>query len=281
MRDDMREPGGTPGNKGKQLFSRAFFYTVCFIVLTGLYLQPAMSEEGTSVTLVYDLLLDGDDAGDVTTSRAVLSDGILRIRTTTECKLSGWWGDWSLASSEEVLVDDVGVRRFDHEITEDDKTWLITGERHNHALWISAREILTKKEEEDAGGDMTPVSLLKDGRDGQGSARLPLEEFDVSATELPLFLLKNKDALKKKKVRVLDTAEMEIRPCIIEGIGRETITLAARGFSCHKFSVKTDDGRTTYWIARDDLGAFMVKEEGKDKDGSHVVILKIRIIGIL
>lgn len=257
------------------------------LLATGLD-APAMAEEAQVVACTYDLILDKKDAGDIFLERQAGDKGTIGIGTAMEVKVSGWWGSWHLRSSGRAVADGERLLRFDHRITEDNKAWRITGEYADKAIWCSAREVSSKqaKEEDELTGLALSVAaaaipyaglvmgLLREGDGLKGDQRIPGDQFDTTAMELPRYLLNHQTGLGETAVGVLDTGQLEIKSWHFSPAGQEVLALAGREFSCWKFSGKSDGEHSLYWVARDKLGAFVVRETGKDKDGPYEIRLK-------
>ncbi len=260
------------------------------------FLNHSIAMAGSHVSYGYDLILNGNDVGDLSTTRKQdLNDETLLVQTSFTLKLAGWFGNYDLTSSGEVIVDRMGILKFDNIITEDGQTFRLVGERHNEELWCSAKEVFTQKEQEDvavvdlavsvattvipyAGGSLSVVSLLDNKNSGRGELRIPMTLFDTSATILSTFLVENKDSMTNRSVRILDTTDLSIETVEVNKKGQEQITVAEQTFKCHVFDVKTSEGQSVYWIAEDLLDPFLVKETGKDTDGDYEVRLKEYII---
>lgn len=249
-------------------------------------------------TCTYDLLSGGKDIGDITITSVSGMDAnttFARIKESCAVKVSGWWGHWEMTASGEIVLDKQGLLSFDHKISENNKKWRIFGERHDQELWCSARKVLTKKEkdEEDvvnlstmvatqtipyAGEALTVLGLLAGGGDSEGEFRIPLNSFDTTSGQLASFLMRKPKGLKKEKVKVLDTSELKIETLIIEEANQEQIKIAGRTFKCRVFNITKPQGKSTYWLAEDALGAYIVKESGKDGDGPYEMILTKYIV---
>jgi hypothetical protein len=266
-------------------------YLLGYIMLVQGMLCAAMAKESAVVTCTYDLIADGRDVGDISKTRILEPDDSMHIKTTSEVSVSSWWGSWHLMSSEHTVVDTQGIFRFDHRITEDNKAWRISGERHNKSLWCIMTEVLTEKEQEDeaavdlattavvstvphAGLALSAIGLLGAGQDSQGDLRIPLDLFDITATELPAYLLKHQNDLNHKSVRVLDTTELKIRTSLFEEMDHKTLEFAGVVFTCRTFSANDGNEQVNYLIAQDHLGPFMVKVSGRNEDGPYEILLK-------
>ena len=267
-----------------------------FIALTHYLLNPVMAMADSHVSYGYDLVLNGDDVGDLSTTRKrIFDDETLFVLTSFTFSLSGWFGNYNLTSSGELTVDRLGILKFDNTITEDNQTYRLFGERHNKELWCNVKEVRTQKEQEDAavvniaasvaatvipyaGEALSIISLLDNDNGGQGEFRIPMTLFDTSATMLSAFLVDNKGSMTNRSVRILDTTDLSIETVKVVTRGQEQITFAGQTFLCHVFDIKTSEGQSTYWIAEDLLGPFLVKESGKDTDGNYEIILNEYII---
>jgi hypothetical protein len=262
-----------------------------FIFFTNFILSPALAMSGKQAICSYDLLLGGDDVGDITATRMKGQNNTMSVQSSMAITVSGWFGSYNLSSSGEVLVDSTGIMQFDHTITEEGKTYHLVGERRNKELWCSAREVLSRQEQEDAavvdiaastavsmipyaGEALGIVSLFGEVTEGQGELRIPGNLFDTSATMLENYLLKNTEKMHNRTVRILDSTELSIETIRVDNAGQEQVAAAGQSFRCHVFRITTSEGQSTSWVAEDSMGAFLVKESGKDEDGAYEIRLK-------
>jgi len=211
------------------------------------------------------------------------------MKVDLEFQSSGWWNRQFIKMISSATLDQGGLLKVDHKIQEGGNSYWISGERQNGALWCLTREIISKKEKEEgvvvglalsaaatqipyAGLALNALSLMSDS-EGYGDLRIPLELFDTTAMELPGFLVKYQKGLPHQQIRVLYTAELDIRPVAVRSLGTHTLRLGDREFSCQKYALASKGDRCTLWVARDRLGDFRVKETGIDKEGAYEMIL--------
>jgi hypothetical protein len=92
--------------------------------------------------------------------------------------------------------------------------------------------------------------------------------------ELPLFLQRHNYRLPANELRLLDTETLQVKPYSVEQRGEEELSLDGRTFHCRVFSITASKKESSYWIAEDELGAFLVKERGKDEGVAYEILLK-------
>ncbi len=257
---------------------------------------PPRTTEGAtgSVTAFYDLVAGGYDIGDISVTRTRQADGENSVFTVVEnlsIKLPSAMEKWEMNLAGKTAINDDGIVSFDYKIKENQQNWRIFGERHGLELWCAARKLLTPKErdEEDlatllsiaitntvpyAGDALTVASLLDPDNGGEGEVRIPLNTFDTTTTQLASFLMNKPKGLQKETFKVLNTAELTIETLTFEEVKQEQLELSGQTFNSRVFKATKAKGESTYWLAEDDLGAFLVKESGKDKDGPYEIILK-------
>ena len=269
----------------------------CFLIAA--YSTPLSAEKNTPVTTgtvatFYDLISNGDDIGDISIIRSQhgdVEDGLYLIEENIFAKVSSFWGLWVMTLTGKTVIKYEGVVSFDYKIKENKENWRVFGDRHDLELWCSARKVLTKneKDEEDilaissmvaartipyAGEALTVLGILNANGDREGEIRIPLDSFNTTSGQLVSVLMKKSKGLKKEKVKVLDTSELKIETHIFEEADQEQIEIAGETFKCRVFKVTKPKGESTYWVAKDGLGAFLVKESGKDDDGPYEIILR-------
>ncbi len=275
---------------------------ICFVVAA--YCPLLRAEEKIPdvtgvVTSLYDLILDGDDIGDISITRMRHDDGENSLYTREEnisSKVSSSLGVWEMKLAGKTVVNNNSIVSFDYKVTENKQNWRIFGERHDSELWCAARRILTKneKDEEDilaisfmvaaetvpyVGEAFTALELLIADDDREGEIRIPLSSFDTTSSQLASFLMSKPNGFKKEKIKVLNTAELKIETVKFEEMSQEKFELSGQNFTCRVFKSTKSKGGAIYWIAEGELGAFLVKESGNDDDGPYEVILKNTISG--
>jgi len=183
------------------------------------------------------------------------------------------------------------LSKFDYKIIENDNKWRLSGERQDKDLWCSIRKVLTKSEKDEkeivglssmvvtktipfSGEALMIFGLLGGNNNNEGETQIPFGSFDITLEELPLVLSQEAQGIKSREIRVLDTTELKITLLKLEESKPQTLVIAGQIFKCRVFNGVTAEGKYTYWLAEDKIGAFFVKELGKDSDGSYKIILK-------
>jgi len=76
-----------------------------------------------------------------------------------------------------------------------------------------------------------------------------------------------KDADKKKVTKnIFNFYGPEIRPNNLEFLGKETVEMVGQTFECEKVTFDYEIIKGTMWIAKDDVGYFLVKEEAESAE---------------
>jgi hypothetical protein len=277
--------------------NKTLFFLI-FIMITA-HAVPLIADEKKSISTdsidtVYDLTSNGADIGDISIIRSQQGDPggrLYLVEESVSAKVSGFWGLWEMTSIGSTVIDDKGLLGFDYKVKENDKNWHIFGDRHDQELWCSVRKVLTKKEkdEEDvaavssmvishtvpySGEILTVIGMLSDNDDNEGELRISLDSFEIAYWQLPSFLMKKPKGLGKGKVRLLDASELKIETYKFEEMEQELIETAKRTFKCRVYSITNPKGKSRYWLTEDELGAFIVKEYGRDDDGPYEILLK-------
>jgi|GEM_PF-1210160 hypothetical protein len=174
-----------------------------------------------------------------------------------------------------------GIIRFDHRLKESDLRYRVAGERVPEGVWVSAQRVRTPTQHEDKNfidaalqlaSNVVPhlgiaVSLL--ASEGDTSEPIPLDEFDLTESELPQFIANDRTG----RLRVLNTEELDINTIDLRQEGRETLLVGDERLEVRVASVIGKDSRAQYWVATDSLGPFVVKMERQDKQGTYTVRL--------
>ncbi len=226
---------------------------------------------GGEVVLLYDIKVDGTDAGHmkITRSRTVREkQPVRKIDISTDIHLSGERGTYNLAAKDAIWLGAKGLLKFDHRIDENDDHWLIRGERRGKGLWCTVAEVGSRTSISD--GHELPKEALKIVR----NVEISTEAYDMTSDELPVFLFGPVPKATGPGVRVLDTVELKITSWRFEERRREEIKAAGRMFSCERFRATSPKGSITHWIAGDGDNAFTVRKTGKDADGKFEILLR-------
>ena len=284
----------------KKILERHYSIGVFFGCLA--VLLPAASYAETlsfqAVESHYAIFIDGDEAGEAAQRRVTgLSPepSTLRIDESSQFHFDGDWGEIRLSNVSAFNLTPDGLKSFDHKLAENDANFRIRGEQLNGGLWCSAYQVMTKQEKKQQTEDemltdvgvqavtkavpylgtaLQLVSLLGAGEEKEGELQIPLQDFDAALREFPLFFQRQNYRIPANQLRLLDTETLEINRYSAEYLGEEELNAAGQIFHCHVVSLKTKKREMTYWIAEDELSAFIVKERGKDDGVAYEIVLE-------
>lgn len=223
------------------------------VLLFALYSCASAADTPVKSTMRgYDIISGGESIGDLTVTRKRgKNPGELIVEPKTIIRLSGFMWSFSLTLDSRYQFDQSGVTAFNHTITEDDQTIRVTG----------------KKE-----GSMVKATIKAQGED-EGNVNLDTGSFDATLEGFPRYLSSKLPIQSGTEVRLLDTAEFEVVNYVIKGQKQGAFTLHGKKYDCEIVTFKTPEGESSMWIAKDELGPFMVQEVGTDADGPYQVVM--------
>ena len=226
---------------------------------------------GAESVFLYDINIDGADAGDmkIIRSRALLENQSVRqIDISVNIHLSRPRGAYRLSSANMIWLAAKDLLKFDHRVDENGEHWLIRGEKRNKGLWCTVAEVDSRTSISDR--HEIPKEALKIVR----NMEISTEAYDVTSDDLPVFLLNPEFEAIGTGVRVLDTVELKITALRFEQLSREEIKAAGKVFSCEQFRATSPDVSITHWVAGRGDAAFTVRETRKDADGKLEILLR-------
>jgi hypothetical protein len=241
----------------KIAFTTKHSIKLCFACLA-VWLSTASYSETLSADSFesnYDILVDGTKAGEARQVRTIGSSSApstLRVDEVSQFQINGNW-NLSTASTLEFTPDN--IKAFDHKISENDAKFRIRGEIQGDELWASAHQVVTSREKKSreeneflvqTAAEFVPylglgaqaLGILGGDEETEGELLIPLKDFDATLRELPLFLKRNGFDVRKQKLRLLDTENLEVKRYTIELLGREELNLAGKTFHCRIVRIK-------------------------------------------
>lgn len=219
------------------------------IAITVSSLSFARGEDGQAIIHEYDLFSNGDDIGDLTVTRKQgQTQNDLIIDSNVLVQVSNIFWNWSMSLDRHYEFNEEGIKSFSHTLVEDGNTSHMKGERQDTFIQAKAGE-----------NDFVEIES---------------KYFDATLEGLPRHIMKSDSIVPQTDIRLLDTTTLSIEPYTILEHGHQAITAGGNKYTCRLVKMKTPVGDSTYWIAEDDLGAFVVKESGTDADGPYEVVMK-------
>jgi hypothetical protein len=269
---------------------------ICFVWLAVWLSTTAYSETLSSQVAIahYDIYIDGIKAGEAQQSRAIglpPDPSALRIDEMSQVQVKGNWGNWNLSTASALEFTPGNIKSFDHKFSENDSRFHIRGEIQGVELWAGAHQVMThqekKSQEENAflmqtAAEFVPylglgaqaLGILGDDEETDGELLIPLKDFDATLRELPLYLKRSGYDVHDRKLRLLDTENLEVQRYSLELMGEKELNLAGKTFQCRIVRIKAPRRDIRYWITEDEISPFLVKEQGKDDGVDYEIILR-------
>ena len=233
--------------------------------------------EFSSRKAVYSLAAQGVDKGVYTVETTIHDESepvSVLVRENMELQASFLWKKWTLSSEASSLFDDKGVSRFQCNLRENKDQWMITGVRKDKILLCQVHKTLPCRKSKPADQiDEAGLSKAISG-ETEEAVNLPLEAFDATEQELSAALLKSRVGQAPLSIKVLSFSDLEIVELKYHAKKMETIQVGERAFPCIIVETESPLERSSSWISQDALGAFLVKEEGRDEYGPYKCFLQ-------
>lgn len=213
-------------------------------------ISPPSQDSDTQVRIQYRFVLEGEKVGTIETVRKRL--GTKDQRASAVVNDSHMTIDipefrYQLAATSHAVTIGGIVERYSADTVENGVSSRVTAKREPPVMVI----------ERFAG-------------DKQRRFAVPMAEFDGTMAEFPEAFL---EAGAAKSLRILDLDEVVIDKVSVKDVGRETIAVEANSFVCRVIEFKGKKERGRRWVAQDNLGYFLVKETGMNRDGLYAVVM--------
>jgi hypothetical protein len=268
------------------------------IVCLALWLPTAVFSETRAPHVCessYDIFIDGAKAGEARQSRITglpPAPSALRIDETSRFQAGAKGKTWNSSTNSTLEFTPEGINAFNHKISENDITFRVQGEIQGDELWASAQQVMTSREKKNREDNEFLVQTAAEfvpylgvglgvlggilGSDGrvEGEVLIPLKDFDATLRGLPVFLRRNGYGAREEQLRLLDTEDLEVLPYAVELLGEEELDLAGKTFHCRIIRIKAPKKEIRYWIAEDEISAFLVKEQGEDEGVDYEILLR-------
>jgi len=240
---------------GKNLSIRAL---IALLACCGLSAQVVAAESGIKTT--YAIGSGGFDFGKTEIIRKPTTgkDGekIVEETSTSSMNLSFGGESYSSRSIEKMKIGPNGLLSYDADFTENGERTVLEARWHGEVLKVRTRL--------GEGEEWVGLDFAKD-------------QFDFTTPETPpqkeLKKL-NKDN-KKISLQWLNFYELATATVEINYVGTETIKVGQTSLDCIVivFENHQMDLQGKIWFATDELGTFLVKEEGRNSDGPFTLTL--------
>jgi len=231
------------------VFRKSVAYIVVAVVICFSSLSLANDKPIQRTVRSYDIIADGEDVGDLTvTRRRGQNQTDLIILSNTKVMLSGFMWSWNMSLDSRYEFSEGVIKSFDHKLVEDGKTSRVSG------------------------GRLGDFIQTKNGKNG--FVTIDTASFDATLEGVVNYVMNSSSVALGTEIQMLDTVELTIRPYTVMGLDQQAMTIGGIEYACRLVKMKTPEGYSTYLLAEDDLGAFLVKESGADEDGPYEIRMK-------
>jgi len=221
------------------------------LILTGASGMSLGQSAGGSVESRYDFTLDGKRAGELrVVRRNTTAGGVPAVETSTSLNLRirRFLFRYSLETTDTAVLSASGLESYTAQATEDGKESSVNVTRVGDHLRIDYRE----------KGD-------------SGSDRIERSYYDATSAEYPELTV-GPDR-PKRTLRILDLDTFDIVRTTITHDGRDRLKLGGREFDCVRVCFRHRKGNGIRWLAIDETGPLLIKEEGNEDGDSYAIVL--------
>lgn len=229
-------------------------FIVLTLCITTAAIAFAAGSQLDSTVRTYDIISDNEDIGDFTVTRKRgANPEEVGIHSKTKIALSGFLWSYSLTMDSRYEFKGAVLQAFDHTIIEDGNKSTIKGKQ---------------------GRDLIKATIKEADATKPQTAEIDSRSYDATLEGFPRYAIKALPVKPGTEIKLLDTVEFTIVPYTMLSHEEGSVTILKKQYDCNIFKLKTPEGESTYWIAQDDLGPFLVKESGKDQDGPYEVLMR-------
>lgn len=238
-------------------FGRLRWAIACLVVIIlshGSYADAGAADPPANVErLRYDFMLDGKSAGAINVLRqATTENGSVAtdIETQFEMKIKVALFAYHFRSTSHALLGPHGLVRFSSNIEEDGKQRRIVAQRRDDTI------------------DVEHLS----GTDRR-AWHFGAPEFDATSAEFSEY--DHATAGSTARMRVLDLEAPALQNVLFDFIGEDVVVLDGLRIPCWviRFKSKAEQGERC--VAKDGLGHFLVREEGRTPDGPYKITVTL------
>lgn len=169
---------------------------------------------------------------------------ILQFSSTTRINANFLVYSYALDSHEEALVGDEGTIRYARTTKEKDKLSRVEGHLDHGRFLLDIRE----------NGARRTMTLNR-------------ESYDYTTMECPEITLQHEGAVKT--LRLLDLETLEVVKRTYRWVTSEDVVIDGRKIHCRVIDFEDPNKRCRRWIAPDEVGAIIARQDGSGQHGSY------------
>lgn len=197
----------------------------------------------------YHILSRGFRVGELKTvmqPRSMDGKSLVRFEASTSIDASFIFFSVKSKSREEALISESGTVSYTRHATENGRTRDVTAHFAPAMVRIEINE----------NGQLKRVEI-------------PRDRFDFTTMDCPETTMPREGS--KVEIRLLDLENARVVNRRYTWVRNETITIGDRSIRCRVVDFEDPDNSCRRWIARDELGVIIAKQEGKGKTGSYTL----------
>jgi hypothetical protein len=169
---------------------------------------------------------------------------VLQFSSTTRIDANFLVYSYYMDSHEDALVGDEGTIRYSRTTKEKDSFARVEGHLDNGRFLLDIRE----------NGASRTMAVSR-------------ERYDYTTMECPELNLRHEG--EEKTLRLLDLETLEVVKRTYRWVKSEDVVVDGRRIHCRVIDFEDPNKRCRRWIAPDEVGAIIVRQEGTGKSGSY------------
>jgi hypothetical protein len=169
---------------------------------------------------------------------------VLQFSSTTRIDANFLVYSYALDSREEALVGDEGTIRYTRTTKENDKRSQVEGHLDNGRFLLDIRE----------NGARRTLAVNR-------------ERYDYTTMECPEITLRHEG--EEKTLRLLDLETLEVVKRTYRWVKSEDVVIDGVKIRCRVIDFEDPNKRCRRWIAPDEVGALIARQDGSGKHGSY------------
>ena len=256
----------------------------------------AVAEKADSRLLEYDVLLEGEDAGDITLKLAQTEEGYLIVEHN-QIKVPGWWGDINITTilSEEFQHGSGFINSDSKTVADGTFYWTRISRRDDG--YLGAYTEISKIDQHEAR-QFSQLSSALTGRDQFKAeeiiarsraifsvradsahthrVKFTQNSFSTTLYDLPFFIQRYDGKALPKKINILDAQDMEIHQVSISDLGVEDLIVGKKKLQVRHLVISGGKYKPSHlWLKEGgNLFPYTIRHVGEDEDGMFEIVLK-------
>ncbi|HEB63367.1 MAG TPA: hypothetical protein ENJ07_02680 [Gammaproteobacteria bacterium] len=266
------------------------------ITIAALFSNYAVAEESDFRVLEYDVLLEGEDAGDITLKLVQTEEGYLIVEHN-QIKVPGWWGDINITTilSEEFQHGSGFINSDSKTVADGTAYWSRISRRDDG--YLGAYTEISKIDQHETQ-QFSRLSSALTGRDQFKAeeiiarsrtifsaraesahthrVKFTQNAFSTTLYDFPFFIQRRAGKPLPKKINILDAQGMEVHQVSISDLGVEILLVGKEKLQVRHLLISGGKYKPSHlWLKEAGTSfPYIIRHVGEDEDGMFEIILK-------